>query len=209
MAEFAYTTVPGKIKALLAKVRETGVPAKVTVQWLKSIGFKSSNDSSLIGVLKFVGLTDPIGAPTSVWTNYRGANHKSVLGDAIRIGYSELFSVYPDADRRAQGELDHVFSTNSTGGKQVIAKTLATFKALAEEAEFADADERSAAPSASAARAQAPPVRGLAGQPGLGLLPGLHIDVQVHISPEASPDQVDQIFASMAKHLYGAKKSEG
>ena len=25
----------------------------------------------------------------------------------------------------------------------------------------------------------------------------------VHISPDASPDQIDSIFASMAKHLYG------
>lgn len=33
--------------------------------------------------------------------------------------------------------------------------------------------------------------------------PSLHVDVQVHISPDASPDQIDQIFASMAKHIYG------
>lgn len=32
--------------------------------------------------------------------------------------------------------------------------------------------------------------------------PQLHIDIQIHISPDASPDQIDQIFASMAKHLY-------
>jgi hypothetical protein len=45
-----------------------------------------------------------------------------------------------------------------------------------------------------------------AGRDALG--PALHIDIQVHISPEASPDQIDKIFASMAKHLYGAKKIE-
>lgn len=31
--------------------------------------------------------------------------------------------------------------------------------------------------------------------------PSLHIDIQVHIAPEASLEQIDQIFASMAKHL--------
>lgn len=30
----------------------------------------------------------------------------------------------------------------------------------------------------------------------------LHIDIQIHIDPEASSEQIDQIFASMAKHLY-------
>jgi hypothetical protein len=33
--------------------------------------------------------------------------------------------------------------------------------------------------------------------------PTLHIDVQVHISPDSTPEQIDVIFASMAKHLYG------
>jgi hypothetical protein len=30
----------------------------------------------------------------------------------------------------------------------------------------------------------------------------LHIDIQIHISSDASADQIDHIFASMAKHLY-------
>jgi Family of unknown function (DUF5343) len=34
-------------------------------------------------------------------------------------------------------------------------------------------------------------------------LPAIHIDVQVHISPETSSEQIDKIFASMAKHLGG------
>jgi cell division septation protein DedD len=33
--------------------------------------------------------------------------------------------------------------------------------------------------------------------------PALHIDIQLHIPATATADQIDQIFASMAKHLYG------
>lgn len=33
--------------------------------------------------------------------------------------------------------------------------------------------------------------------------PALHIDLQVHIASTASAEQIDQIFASMARHLYG------
>ena len=32
--------------------------------------------------------------------------------------------------------------------------------------------------------------------------PCLHIDIQVHIDPAATAEQIDQIFASMARHLY-------
>jgi hypothetical protein len=34
-------------------------------------------------------------------------------------------------------------------------------------------------------------------------MPDVHIDVQVHIDPAATAEQIDQIFASMARHLYG------
>jgi hypothetical protein len=209
MADFVYTTVPGKIKLLLTKIREVGVPQKVTVQWLKTIGFKSSNDASLIGVLKFVGLTDSSGVPTSQWTQYRGANHKQVLGEAIRQGYADLFAVYPDANQRSHADLDHVFSTSSSGGRQVIAKTVRTFKALAEEAEFAPVNEQTelhmpSGPLHTPAVQTSPTTAGRLATQG----PTLHIDIQVHISPEASADQIDQVFASMAKHLYGSKKGE-
>lgn len=33
--------------------------------------------------------------------------------------------------------------------------------------------------------------------------PNLHVDVQVHVAADASAEQIDAIFASMAKHLYG------
>ena len=35
--------------------------------------------------------------------------------------------------------------------------------------------------------------------------PALHIDIQIHIDPTSSAELIDNIFASMAKHLYGIK----
>jgi hypothetical protein len=209
MGEFTYTTVPGKIKPLLDKLRQVGTPPKATAQWLKTIGFTSSNDSTLLGVLKTIGLIDSSGVPTGRWSNYRGANHKKVLAEAIRGGYAELFAVYPDAWQRVGSDLEHVFSTSSTAGKQVVAKTVATFKALCDNADFG-APEDQPAPVVSTGPMHVPvaspstqPVRSTTGPN-----PSVHIDIQIHISPEATVEQIDQIFKSMAKHLYGAKESE-
>ncbi|MCB9389079.1 MAG: hypothetical protein H6512_05730 [Acidimicrobiia bacterium] len=38
--------------------------------------------------------------------------------------------------------------------------------------------------------------------------PSLHIDIQIHIPSDADPEQIDQIFASMAKHLYPQQAGE-
>jgi hypothetical protein len=39
-------------------------------------------------------------------------------------------------------------------------------------------------------------------QNGYSITPTLHIDIQIHIPPDATPQQIDSIFSSMAKHLY-------
>ena len=32
--------------------------------------------------------------------------------------------------------------------------------------------------------------------------PSIHLDIQIHISPDATAEQIDQVFDSIAKHLY-------
>jgi hypothetical protein len=206
MSEYVYTTVPGKIKALLAKIKDVGVPQKVTVAWLKTIGFTSSNDSSLIGVLKFIAFIDQSQVPTDQWRRYRGSDGRAILGEAIKKGYSDLFAIYPDAQNRSTTELDNIFSTSSKGGKEVIKKLVGTFKALVAEAEFHDESKQ------NELHVEAGPLHApLADQKQInsvhtpGTPPSLHIDMQVHISPDATAEQIDQIFSSMAKHLYGQK----
>jgi hypothetical protein len=119
-----------------------------------------------------------------------------------------MYAVYADAHTRSTADLENVISTSSTGGKSVIALTVRTFKALCEAADFpAQSDLQMNIPGplhtpiSPAGPAQATPPQSRGG-------PSVHIDIQVHISPEANADQIEQIFASMAKHLYGKTASE-
>lgn len=205
MAEYPYTTVPGKLSKLLTKIREVGIPPKATNQWLKTVGFTSSNDASLLTVLRFIGFIDTSSSPTDTWRNYRGAQHGQVLANATRQGYSDLFAVYPDAHDRSAAEIENVVSTGSSAGKQAITKTVRTFQNLCSVADFTAAgDIPPPPPPGTGANAEIPP--GVPSSEISSLSPSLHIDIQVHISPDASSEQIDKIFESMAKHLYKSKK---
>lgn len=207
MADYPYTTVPGRLKILLSKMKEVGVPSKATQQWLKSIGFKSSNDRSLLNILRFIGFIDSSQTPTEIWRSYRGAQHGQVLANAIRQGYSELFSVYPDAHARATTEITHVVSTSSSAGKQAISKTVRTFQNLCAEADFSATGKVSPAPVQTGVGSTIPLAATTEPLAVSGAVaPSLHIDIQVHISPDAKPEQIDKIFESMAKHIYKQKK---
>ncbi|BCA58826.1 DUF5343 domain-containing protein [Sphingomonas sp. HMP6] len=194
-----------KLSHCWTKLKQLGFP-KVTNAWLKTIGFTSSNDGSLIGVLKVAQLIDGSQAPTALWQKFRGSEGPTALAEGIRTGYSELYGVYPDAHDRPSIDLENVFSQSSKAGRQAISKAVATFKNLAKEADFSKSSQ---AVPAEAEHFETTtlhaPVEGKHPTNARGTAPNLHIDVQVHISADASVEQIDQIFASMAKHLYGSQ----
>lgn len=207
---YPYTPVTAKLKSLLQKIRTTGIPQKLTAAHLKTLGFSSSNDPSMIGVLKFIGFVDASGIPTPLWNEYRGQSHRTVLGRAIKAGYAELFALYPQANSNSIADLTSVFATSSTGGEQVIAKTVATFRTLVEEADFDHVREaaQSSLPSGTLHAPAAPAMNPQLPIPPLNKAgPEVHIDIQIHISPESSADQIEKIFESMAKHLYGKRSA--
>lgn len=124
----------------------------------------------------------------------------------MQQGYADLFAVYPDANKRPNSELEHVFSTSSSAGQQVINKTIQTFRALVAEAEFPEGSQTDL--HMAAGPLHTPPALRQSGEgktQANSSAPTLHIDIQIHISSEASTDQIDKIFESMAKHLYGPK----
>lgn len=210
MAEYSYTVVPGKLKDFLGKLRKIGVPSKVTTKWMESIGYKSTNDRSILAVLQQILFIDSSKTPTERWTNYRGPNYRQILADGIVNGYSDLFATYPDAYARTNQELESFFSTKSKAGKQVISKTASTFKALCELADFSSVtvEKSDTHPNGTSAKNDSTKLPQLQQQSyeHQSFAPKLHIDIQIHISPDATPQQIEQIFDSMAKHLYKIKE---
>lgn len=209
MTEYQYTTVPGKLDGLFRKIRDMGIPEKANTKWLSTIGYKSSNDRGLARILGFIGFIDESGTPTELWKKYRGNNHKQVLAEGIRLGYAELFDIYPDAYTRNNDELENFFSTRSSAGKQVISRTVNTFKTLCDLADFRSVPTKTEAGIApkntEVSQTVIEPMLEPTNSKVLQPTPSLHIDIQIHISSDASPEQIDHIFASMAKHLYQSR----
>lgn len=102
MSEIPYTPLTGKIREYFDKFQEVAVPeVKVNVEWLSSLGYKSGNDWYIIKVLKYIGFIDSSGMATDLWKQYKDPTRsKVVLAQGIRQGYKDLFSTYPDANRK-------------------------------------------------------------------------------------------------------------
>jgi Family of unknown function (DUF5343) len=205
MAEIIYTIVPGKLKELLQKIRTMGVPPKASVEWLKSIGFKSSNDPSMLRVLKGIGLAADDGTPAQPWRDYRGADHKAVLARCIRSGYADLFQTYPDAQTRGNDALEHFFAAKSDAGGGAITMAVSTFKALCQLSEFGSGPGEEFGSQAHEEIELQPPViarsqvKAAGGQRTVGST--ININIQLTL-PETTDESVyEKFFAAMNKHL--------
>ena len=204
MAEFPYVGVTGRLKTCFDKIQRVGVPSAADKKWLASIGFSASNDARILLVLKFIGFVDPSGSPTDRWRGYRDKRLSGkVLAEGIIAGYSELFGTYPQANQKNEEDLRAFFSTRTSAGTQVINRTVGTFKALCELADF------SASPAEVAVSEVPAPVQ--QEETGLSLVTptvnstqhGVTININVQLTlPETTDEAVyDKLFAAMKKHL--------
>lgn len=137
MVTYPYILKTGSIKKFLEKVPTIGLPDKVTLKFLYALDFKSTNDRSILPVLKFLKFVDDAGVPTERYKNYRDKSQaRKVLAKTIKESYLELFKVYPDAYNKDHQTLQNYFSTHTGLGERAVKSMVETFKALCSMAEF-------------------------------------------------------------------------
>jgi hypothetical protein len=176
---------------------------------------------NVIRPLRAVGLIDEENRPTERARHWRDDNQYADVCNEIRhaVYPEELLDLFPGPEvDRSQAER---WFANHTGQGQTAVQHMARFFALLTRADPSESErtpsdprekkdgpkpKRSQRPTeakaldSEAAKELAPAIS--AAQPSYATRrPSLHIDIQIHISPESSAEQIDHIFASMAKHL--------
>lgn len=200
----AYVVSVGNIPKFLEAIQTAGVPPRVTFEFLKSLGFKSSNDRSLITVAKAIGFLDDNGSPTATYREYRDPNRgPQVLARALRHAYDDLFLVNTKANELTVDKLKGIIATKTSKGDRVVTEVARTFSALAKKADFAVplASDSSAkepeipAPAPSAEPATTAPYRQKAGSATF------HYNIQIHLPTTTDISVYNAIFKSLREHL--------
>lgn len=136
---FTYAIKTGSLKEFLQKVqfKELGIPDKVNRDYLKSIGYTSSNDLPLMRVLKSIGFIDKSNTPTQQFRDFRTEKSGQVMATALRNVYSELFKIYPEPHKKNKTALENFFARSKPSLKRfTLGLYVDTFKTLCEFADF-------------------------------------------------------------------------
>ncbi|WP_159017264.1 DUF5343 domain-containing protein [Cognatiluteimonas profundi] len=191
---------------------------------------EASASANIIPPLRAFGLIDEAGKPSDLAYDWRDdRKYAEVCKTILEATYpQELRDLFHSADVDFK-DVSTWFARSAKVGESAARGYAATYMMLL-EADLAKAKEagsakprttasttvRAATPAKSAAPARSakPSVeqKGTAGDRGhgqndegdnskRGFSPQLHVDIQIHISPDSSPEQIDKIFESMAKHL--------
>jgi len=201
MREYPYATVISKIPDLFEKIKTTGQPPKVNFDWLKTIGFKSSNDRRLIPILKAINFIDSKGNPTDKWLKFRADS--GILAQGILEGYEELFNVYPDAWKRNKNELFDFFSTKTMAGNQVINKMVGTFIELCKIADFSKIDYSATPIIQGTDQEEINDIKVNSQKHIKNFDKGIVININIQLTvPETTDEKIyDKFFEALKKHL--------
>lgn len=198
----SYVQVYGQLPQMFARIAEGQAPDKFTAQYLKDLGFSSSNYRAVIPLLKSLGFLTPDGAPTNRYHEYRNsARSRRVMADAIREAYGDLFTIKAvptDADRALiEGKFKSVHNASAN-----VAKLMAsTFYSLLDLADLSTGpvelkkDEKQPEPPVQ-------PKIGAETAPALHhARPTLHYNIQIHLPATKDVEVFNAIFKALKEHL--------
>ncbi len=122
---------------ILEAIQKAALPDAFNMDFLKDMGFTSSNDRPVIKLFKFLGFLDPSNRPQTPYREFMdGTKAKIVLATRVRTAYDDLFKADKTANTKTAQSLKGWFKTKTGAGDAVAEKMATTFRALAQYADF-------------------------------------------------------------------------
>jgi hypothetical protein len=201
------------------KLREKfkqSIPGIVTDSYLASVLAiqKNSAQANVLPALRQIKLIDNNGKTLEIAKDWRDDQKYASVCEKFRksIYPQELFDAFSDPTSEREGVIR--WFANQTGNGDTAVKKMVAFYLLLVEASIekkTDGKSVKKASSKKAAKKSTVQINKEAEKQNTSLppktksQPDVNINMQIHISSDATADQIDKIFESMSKHIYREK----
>lgn len=199
------TQVSSQLEKLFQILREGQAPTNFSREFLKDIGFKSSNHHAFIPLLKGLGFLSSDGSPTQRYRDFLdGTKWKKILAEAVREAYSDIFVLKAKPTKADKKMIIGKYKSTYNMSEVVADRAASTFLALIE---LCDEDVLyGSASNAPPPFTNAPPAEELpptTSPPPLAHKPpvGLHYNLQIHLPATKDVEVYNAIFRSLREHL--------
>ncbi len=202
----AYIQVYGKLPDVFGRIAEAQAPEKFTVQYLKDLGFASTNFRALIPLLKALNFLTAEGEPTPRYHEYRNtARSRQIMADALREAYGDLFTIKAIPTEADRPLIEGKFKSTHNVSPNVAKLMASTFYALLDLADLSTESPAPVVPPAKPAieevRQPKPEQPKPEQQPNEKARPTLHYNIQIHLPATKDVEVFNAIFKALKEHL--------
>jgi hypothetical protein len=196
-----------KIEPILKRIRTAAKPEKLNQELLATWGFTASNDRAMPRVLKALGFLSEGGEPTEFYDRLRDTSDwKRVLGERIRLTYSDLYAMDPIIHNTPETEVKGVISRITGKDEETVRRYYLTFKALSALADFSTEAIPPLAPRKSPEFQAPPPELPQAPIPAINIptphrKTEYHYNIQIHLPVTTDISVYNAIFKSLRENL--------
>lgn len=203
MAEqYPFVLTNNRIPVLLEALGAAARPAKFSQEFLKTLGFASSNDRAFIPLFRKLGFINGDGAPTEAYDALRVKNSRgTILAEKMRDLYADVFAVNTNMQDASEEELRGALSRITGKDAPTVQRYAATFKALAAQANFKSPPPPSVSePEKSIEEPSVQPVRSTPPAPSTRHSE-FHYNIQIHLPVTTDIAVYHAIFRSLKENL--------
>lgn len=206
----SYTLKPNSIPAYFDAILDAQPPERFSLKFLENLGFTSTNDRLLIGILKDLGFLNRDGTPQSRYFSFMDRSQsKQVLAEGIREAFSDLFAINTKANEITVDDARNKLRTLYAGKKTdlVIGNIAKTFRALCDYADFSSQpmQKQAVQPESSTEQNLTTPASGKQDEQPVSSGKIKVSAMQYHVNivlPDTRDQSVyDAIFKSLREHL--------
>lgn len=205
MVNYHYMISNNKIVPIFEKIKTAAQPPKFTYDFLKNLGFTSSNDRAIIVVLKNLGFLTGDGTPTTYYKDLRDATRaKKVLATQIKEYYKDLFAIDTNMNQATDVEIKGAISRVTGKEEKEVKRILSTFKALCAYADFDGSEEIVSYendPSEDIAKINTDSEKSKPND-SINLSPDFHYNIQIHLPATTDISVYNAIFKSIKENLF-------
>ena len=197
MTDYPYMVSNNKIAPIVTKIQQAARPAKFTQEFLKNLGFTSTNDRAFIPLFKKLGFLMDDGTPSALYDQLKDATSAgTILGVQIKSLYADLYAINTEIHKATEAEVKGAISRVTGNDADSVGRIYSTFKALCNIATFdivqpaATVEETDEKPQVPVA----PPV----------VVPRaneFHYNIQIHLPVTNDISVYNAIFKSLKENL--------
>ena len=200
----AYILAYGQIADFFKKISEGQAPPQFTFQYLKDLGFASSNHRAFMKLLKELNFLSAEGVPTSRYHEYRNAaQSRRIMAEALHEAYGDLFTIKAKPTDADKAQIKGKFKSTHNVSDELAKRMMHTFYALLELSDLEALDKPKPMPEAEKPIKEEKPEGKPETKPEPKFVapPGLRYNIQIHLPATKDIEVFNAIFKALKEHL--------